>query len=347
MHASLSSLTFGPEFEVLLPRHFNQQTAARELSRLIGEPVHPQNAGCPAGQWKVVTDGSVHGIGCVGLEFVAPILQGQAGLDRVVKVLNALRTMGATINSSCGMHVHVGGHDRSLTFFQTLVKLYSHFEDAIDQLMPRARRGNTEEYCRSVKMCRNVDAATTVDELGAMLARASHARSSKYHKVNVAPYGKPTVEFRHHAGTVDPVKATNWITACLGMVRAAMDGKTGESGAVAMRAIAWDLARLSGKQLHCATLITRPEGATNEDIRAAYGYATISARKQLRDANITYTVARGRATGKDRFFAVQPTEVVDGNVDAAYPATLDGLADLIGAEDELRGFFHARAGRAA
>jgi hypothetical protein len=346
MHSHLLPLTFGAEFEVILPRQFTQVSAAAEFARIMGQTAIATRRNTPAGQWKVIPDGSLSGHGTC-LEFVSPVLQGQDGLDNVVQAVNALRTMGATVNRSCGFHVHVGGHDQSVNFFKTLVKLYARYEDPIDSMMPSARRGNAAYYCRSVKMCPSVDAAATVTELGSMLSRASQAGSAKYHKVNVAPYAKPTVEFRHHAGTVDPVAAANWIITCLRLTRAAMDGKTGETGAAVVRQIQFDLSRLSGKQLHCCTLVARPEGATNEEIRAAYGYATISARKQLADAGLTYTVVRDRATGKDRFVANLPTETVGDATDAAFPVTLDGLADLIGAEPDVRAYFQARAGRAA
>jgi hypothetical protein len=341
MDASISSLTFGAEFEVLFPRHFNQASAAAELARLTGEYVAPGTASARAGCWKIVTDGSVSGTGCVGLEAVSPVLQGQAGLDSVTRTLAALRQMGATVNRSCGFHVHVGGHDQSPDFFKTLVKLYARFEDPIDSLMPTSRRGNASYYCRSVKLCRTVDAAQSVSELGSMLARSSQAGSSKYHKVNVAPYGKPTVEFRHHAGTVDSVKAVAWIITCLRLTRAAMDGKTGETGAAVVSQIAWDFARLSGKARDCAEFVARPNGATGDEIRAAFGHRVISVRKQLGDAGLAFRVARDAATGKDRFF------VAETNATGAFPVTLDGLADLIGAEPDVRAFFHARAGRAA
>jgi hypothetical protein len=352
MQASLAQFTFGPEFEVLLPQHFTQSGAARELSRLIGEPVHPRSADCPAGQWKVVTDGSVRGPGAVGLEFVGPILQGQTGIDRMVKVVDALRTMGATVNASCGFHVHVGGHDQSVGFFKNLVKLYAKFEDALDAIMPSTRRGNgcsRYRYCRSVKLgAGRIDSATSVFEIGRALQRASNADAPKYHKVNVMPHGKPTVEFRHHAGTVDSAKAKNWVMTCLRLVLAAKEGKTGETGATAVQTIAWDLARLSGKQFHVATLVARPEGATNAEIRTAFGYATISAQKQLKDARLGYRTVRDRATGKDRFFAVLPTETVQTETaDAAFPSTLEGLADLLGSETAERAFFARRSARAA
>jgi len=347
MHASLAQYTFGPEFEVLLPQHFTQSGAAAHLSRLIGEPVHPRRDGCPDGQWKVVTDGSVRGSGAVGLEFVGPILKGQNGLDRMVKVVDALRQMGATVNHTCGFHVHVGGHDRSTTFFKNLVKLYGRYETVIDSLMPASRRNNDARYCRSVRLALSrVDSAQSPAELGEILRRASqprdHYHSAKYHKVNVVPAGKPTVEFRHHAGTVDSVKAVNWVLTCLRLVQAAVEGKTGEVAQARVRAIAWDqISGLSGKHLHCATLVARPEGATNEEIRAVYGYATLSARTNLNRAGLPFRETTDRRTGKVRFHAVR--DVVQDVVASPFPVTLDGLADLLGSEAGERVFFSRRA----
>ena len=37
--------------------------------------------------------------------------------------------------------------------------------------------------------------------------------------------GKPTVEFRHHSGTTDFTKISNWIMICMSVVNAAQNGK--------------------------------------------------------------------------------------------------------------------------
>jgi len=350
MHAAIANLTFGPEFEVLLPYRFTQSGAAAELSRLIGEYVHPRMEGAPAGAWKVVTDGSVRGRGVHGLEFVGPILSGDTGLASVAKVLAALRQMGATVNSTCGFHVHVGARDQGLDFFKTLVKLYSRYETAIDALMPVSRRGNEASYAKTVSLVSReaIDGARDLTSLGYAIARASGAAAVRYHKVNVLAFDKhKTVEFRQHAGTVDTAKATNWIVTCLRLVATAKAGKTGETGAQIVRAISWDLSRLAGKQAHVATLIARAEGATNEEIRAAYGYATISARKQLRDADLSYYVTRDSRTGKDRFHAIHGSAVTTDTATAAFPTTLDGFADLIEADADQRAFYATRARAAA
>jgi hypothetical protein len=127
---------------------------------------------------------------------------------------------------------------------------------------------------------------------------------------------------------------------CLRLVAAAQAGKTGETADTVARSIAWDaIAGLRGKQAHVSSLIARPQGATNEEIRVAFGYATISARKQLRDAGLPYRVTRDAVTGKDRFHAAP------GATTAAAPAplTLAGLADLIGSDDAEREYFSRRA----
>jgi inhibitor of KinA sporulation pathway (predicted exonuclease) len=342
MQTKLAALTFGTEFEVIIPAQFSRASAAAELARRIGKTVD-SGIGASGRNWKVVNDGSVHGSNGSGLEFVSPYnppLQGQAGLDEVAKVANALRDMGCTVNTTCGFHVHVGARGSRLDFFKNLVKLYARYEEAIDGIMPQSRRGNGANYCKSISRVDfgKVDRASTVSQISHEIYRSSGAHAPRYHKLNLEAFQKhSTVEFRQHSGTVDAGKATNWIVTCLALVAAAKDGKTGLARAAQ---IAWDLAVLQGKQRHCASLIARPEGATNEEIRAAFGYRTLSARTNLKKAGLMFREERDRATGKTRFFAVLATDA--GGVEPAAPTTLDGLADLIDATPEVKAFFAER-----
>jgi hypothetical protein len=339
MHSSISSLTFGAEYEVVSP--VSREVAARRVSEISGIPVYSGVGQCPAGSWKIVGDGSIQlrGMGVAGLEFVSPVLSGQAGLDQVTRVVNAIKQIGCKVNSSTGHHVHVGRPTTRIDFFKDLLKLYGRFETAIDSFMPSSRRGNSAYYCRSVANVRRevLNSAQTLAELQRAQISASGAGGAKYHKVNIAPAGKPTVEFRHHAGTVEAVKSVNWIVTCLRMVALANEGKIGEGTA---QMVAWDLARLVGKQAHCAQLIARPEGATNEEIRLAFGYRTISARKQLKDAGLPFREVKDAATGKVRFHAVA-TPASEGEA-VGYPATVEGFADLIEATPEQRAYFRGR-----
>jgi hypothetical protein len=332
MHASLASLTFGAELEVLVPSHIGRVEAARQVTAITGLPVHAPVGGCPSGSWKIVSDGSVEGAGH-GLEFVSPVLSGDDGLNQVAQVANALRQIGCTVNQTCGFHVHVGGFGTAvrIDFFKTLVKLYGRYEEAIDQLMPPSRRDNGAYYCKSVKMVRPeaIDAATTIPQLSAAIYRASGASGTRYHKVNLDAYAKhKTVEFRQHSGTVDGAKATNWIITCLQLVAAAKAGKTGEAARIAR-----DFSQLDAKARATAEAISRPEGATANEIRTAHGFKALSVKRQAMLAGIELRIVKTR--GVERFFAT-------GRVDASAPtpATLEGLAEVIGGDAE---YFRDRA----
>ena len=342
MHPSIASLTFGAEYEVISP--LSRAASGAKITELSGIPVHTDmNSPAPRGSWKIISDLSIELRGNRGtaIEVVSPILSGQAGLDQVVKVVNALRDMGCVVNTSTGHHVHVGRPTDRIDFLKDLLKLYGHFEVAIDQLMPASRRANGAFYCRSVANINRtaIDGARSLAELQQVQTRASGAGNAKYHKVNLAPVGKPTVEFRQHSGTVDATKSVNWITTCLTLVARAFEGKIGEGTA---QTVAWDLARLVGKQAHCAALISRPEGATNNEIRLAFGYRTISARTNLKRAGLPFREERDRATGKTRFFAVAAPAPQAGET-VGYPATVEGFADFIEADEAKRQYFAERA----
>ena len=210
MHPSISSLTFGGEFEVISP--LERHAAGRRVSELTGLPVFTQIGRAPAGHWSIHHDGSVQGSGH-GIEFVSPVLKGDAGLEQIRKVTDALKAIGCNINSSTGFHVHVGAPTNRIDFFKDLLKLYGRFEESIDAIHPATRRSNGAFYCRSVKLVNPaaIDSATTVSELARALARASGAGANRYHKINIEGIHSKgqttgtarTVEFRQHAGTVE------------------------------------------------------------------------------------------------------------------------------------------------
>jgi hypothetical protein len=334
MQASLASLTFGAEFEVILPRGFNRETAARAVSNHSGITVN--HAIGARGSWKIVSDASVSGNG-IGLEFVSPILKGEDGLEQVRKITAALTAIGATVNTSTGFHVHVGAGDQAdnAAFFKNVLKLYGRFETALDAIHPASRRASTNSYCKSVRsLATRVDTASTTAEIFRLA-------NDRYHKVNLAAFAKHrTVEFRQHAGTVDGNKAVNWITLCLRIVAAAKAGKTGEE--VAVQA-ARDFSRLDAKARAVAEAIAKPEGATANEVRAAHGFKALSIKRQAAVAGLQVRVVTTR--GVERFFLVAAPE--GATVSRTIPATLDGLVEVLDATPEEAAFLRARAVRLA
>lgn len=166
--------------------------------------------------WKIVTDASVSG----GYELVSPILKGDAGIAELEKVCDVLAALGCGVNKSCGLHVH---HDiRSLNepSVLNLFKSFAKSEAAIDGMMPASRRGNGARHVRTLKN-KGIGAATSMNDLRRRLG-------TRYLKLNFESYWRQgTVEFRHHSGTIDFEKISNWIFITQRMVEKSIEGEFG------------------------------------------------------------------------------------------------------------------------
>lgn len=220
--------TFGVEIEFISEN--NQRVTNEEINQYLAN--HGASfrmnttyySDSDSSTWRLKTDSSVSGVGRYGLEVVSPVLQGNSGHADLMLVLDAINNTGATINRTCGLHIHVGVSDWGIKKFRNLFKRYTKFETAIDQVMPNSRRRNNNEYCLST----GAKFGGTLNECfetinGCRTARQiSNIIGTRYTKLNINSFWKHgTIEFRHHAGTTDKQKISNWLKVCLSMVQAA------------------------------------------------------------------------------------------------------------------------------
>lgn len=169
--------------------------------------------------WKITTDRTVE----EGFELVSPPLQGQEGLDLIEKVSKILSAHKARIDHRCGLHVHVEAADIHPVWMLNIIKMYKeHEQELIDKWMPSSRRGDKNEYCKSMHTffknfdMEHVHAGTSVDK---MLERVRLQRDNRRFKVNLlAFFQHKTIEFRQHGGTVDYKKINPWILFCLNII---------------------------------------------------------------------------------------------------------------------------------
>lgn len=199
--------TFGVEIEAYnVPREVL-------LAELRAQGLVAENEGynhTTRAHWKIVHDGSVTGDN--GFELVSPVLRGLEGLAELEKACRALRLCGAKVNQSCGLHVHFGMRDATISHARQVVRNYLALEPTIDQLLPPSRRHNS--YCQSLRRGRTqaqaeaaILAATTMEQL----ATAANA-NDRYHKVNVTSFGRQgTLEFRQHSASTDYEKIAFWV----------------------------------------------------------------------------------------------------------------------------------------
>jgi len=230
--ASFESLTFGVEIECHRPRGVTMSAVAHAISQ-AGVPCQFEsyNHTTRQSQWKVTTDGSLgYNTGC---EIVSPVLRGEDGFRQLRKVCDILTSLRCTVNRQCGFHVHVGAGSETIEFFKNLIKLYASAETAIDQLVAPSRRASANGFCTSLASRvrpAQLDAAQTVDAvalaIGQTPGRSSVRDHTRYCKLNLKSFWQHgTVEFRQHQGTVESMKAENWVRLCLRMVLTARAGE--------------------------------------------------------------------------------------------------------------------------
>lgn len=178
--------------------------------------------------WKLISDGSVYGsrLGQIGRELVSPPLHGSEGLRQLQVVCEVLQANGVKVNKTCGMHIHHNASDLDLGAWKRLYQKYATHEGLIDAFMPESRR-NSPYYCKSLRKGRDlnslykeVNRARTLDALEGVITEMSNWDTNRrYHKINMQSfYRHGTVEFRHHSGTIDFAKISNWLLLTQGLV---------------------------------------------------------------------------------------------------------------------------------
>lgn len=249
-----SNRTFGIEVEFvgIEPRAAVAALQAAGVSVLDDVAYNHRNSHT---HWKVVTDGSVsdrHGRGAG--ELVSPILSGLDGLQNIVRTVTALNNAGATVNRSCGLHVHVGADGLTVADLAHIAVRYAAFEQVIDSWMPASRRASVNQYCASM---RYVLERSSYDSVSAYIRNMSSARNAsglaavfynRYQKVNYQALTRQnTVEFRQHSGTCNAEKIVNWIVFLLGFVETSRLGNLEASNSAQSAPVVAPRRRRSGR----------------------------------------------------------------------------------------------------
>lgn len=153
--------------------------------------------------WELKPDGSVSGQ-C--LELASPKLRGPEGFRQLEAVCTALNEVGATVDRTCGLHVH---HDmRGLTARQIKRQVLAFVErqHLIRRMVAPSRRGNS--YCSEwspshTQLLRDFHEARTLREIAYIGPRGA---------INLQAYAAHgSVEIRFHGGTTNFKKIAGWV----------------------------------------------------------------------------------------------------------------------------------------
>lgn len=208
-------MKFGVEIEA---GGLEQRAVSDLITRAIGVTSRVAHYGAAdSPDWKVQGDGSL--TVPMGFEIVTPVLDtaNRADLRNLAKVASAITRAGATVNASCGLHVHVDARSLTLAQQKMLCKMFLKYEGAFDLLVPESRRAN--RYCSSnIQFVRargrdtlkavfaEIDAAPDLHAVRGLLC------NGRYMKLNLESFWRHgSFEFRFHSGTTDPDKIVNWV----------------------------------------------------------------------------------------------------------------------------------------
>lgn len=201
------SLKFGLELEICVP------SIAKLRNELIeaGIPVvTPNSTHEVVNGWKLVRDSSIRTTK-MGVELVSPP---STDFEQLKIVCEVLKKVGASVNKSCGLHVH---HDIKELKRQQIIRIYNFYnkyQGLINRGLKEARLNNP--YCRQLgNIIDRVNECETKSELLDNIAGrnvSGYYASCRYYVLNLRSflhYG--TIEFRQHHGSIKFEEISNWI----------------------------------------------------------------------------------------------------------------------------------------
>jgi len=188
-------------------------------------------------QWKIVSDASIH---CrnrrnesasrdYSVEFVSPICRYE-DIETIQEIVRKLRSGGAKVNDSCGIHVHVDASSHTPKTLRNIVNIMASKEDLLYKaLQVQVER---ENYCKKADTRfldelnhRKPKSMNEVERLwyNGSSGRYHHYDDTRYHALNLhSVFSKGTIEFRLFNSTLHAGEIKSYIQPCLAISHQAL-----------------------------------------------------------------------------------------------------------------------------
>jgi hypothetical protein len=165
-------------------------------------------------------------------ELVSPILV-ETDIELLMRIVDAVRTAGATVNAHCGVHVHIGAATCMVEHINRAIDALIVLEPIVIERMlglGEHRRRFAGLMSREFIDQFRVNRPTTFEALWALWAgpgyneqrRRDRYDDARYKGCNLHSYNlRGTIEFRYFNGTVDPQRIVEYVRLCLGVAEQA------------------------------------------------------------------------------------------------------------------------------
>lgn len=258
---AIKNMTFGIEIECMFPMEQARSLGIRTTSSNWSSPIYMGHIqaedGIALADWGASWDQTItRREGYTPIEFNSKILKGEEGFKSVVRFFKWLNQMGAQVDTSCGLHIHLG--------IKEMVRGMD-IDQSIDILLKTLKFGNA---CKTALFAQGGSARRYFESRWTR-SQTAHLRNNaeeragrnqvpcfggKYFFINtrnISDHGmngrKATIEFRAFAGTTNYLKVLTHLSTCLtiaytGMIlqRSSWEGhnQTADKGRKAFDALA-------------------------------------------------------------------------------------------------------------
>lgn len=187
--------------------------------------------------WKLVSDASIHAEtrrgrtnnGEYKVEFVSPICR-YDDIGTLQEIIRKLRSAGAKVNNSCGIHVHVDASTHNEKTLRNIVNIMAAKEDLLYKALQV--EVSREYYCEKADT-RFLDEMNrrrpkTMEQLERIWyngdsGRYDHYNDTRYHALNLhSVFSKGTIEFRLFNSTLHAGEVKSYIQLCLAISHQAL-----------------------------------------------------------------------------------------------------------------------------
>ena len=246
----LRAQTFGVEIEMT---GITRNRAAKTIAAYFGTEASHYGGGYDAYHatdrqgraWKAMSDSSIRAEKKDGsyasdlykTEVVTPILRYE-DIEDLQEILRRLRKAGAVVNSSTGIHIHIGAENFTPATLCNLLKNIRSKEDILYKAIKV--KENRARYCQKTnqKLIEMIEVhrPKTREKLAdlwyaeAPYGRDHHYNNSRYHGLNLHAYfTKGTVEFRLFNSTLHAGELKAYIQFCMAVTAKALNTKKASS----------------------------------------------------------------------------------------------------------------------
>lgn len=182
--------------------------------------------------WKVEDDDSLRVPADQRAELVSPVLV-EADLELLIRVADAVRDAGATVNAYCGIHVHIGAATCSVEHLNRAIDALIILEPIVIERMfgiNEPRRAYAASMSSDFITRFKASRPATLAQLRALWAGPEYDEQrqrdrydrSRYRGFNLHSHAfRGTIEFRYFNGTVDSHRIVEYVRLCLGVAEQA------------------------------------------------------------------------------------------------------------------------------